>query len=166
MSRKRNHRMNRGTVALRRVGAVVGIVPDDLAKLHRPHTEEAVTQLMNVTQAALIRMLDGNGEMRDLARIGRDVNIAWVRTEQIGGNEDAQAILNGAATAIEEAARLLKKHGRVGLTGPGRLALIQAVDLFREILTASTPKEMAEAENIVVATEKRLREQQGRVASP
>lgn len=163
--RKRNHRMNRETLTLRRVGAVRGIVPDDLARLHRPHTPEAVAELMNATQTALIRMLEGNGEMRDLTRIGRDVNIAWVRTEQIGNNAAAQSILEAAASAIEDGARLLKKHGRVGLTGPGRLALMQAVDLFREILSASTPKEMAQAEDIVVATERRIR-QQAQAAAP
>lgn len=117
--------------------------------LSQPHTEEHVRRLMETTRVALVRLLEGTAEDIHIGRLGIDVNMGWVRAQQIGNAGPLEDIFERAGNALAEAAAIHDRHGRWGLTGPGRLALSEAVDAFEEVLRASSPRQMHEAEERV-----------------
>lgn len=142
MSRKRNHRM--------RARPDVQVVVDPI-RASQLHTEAEFDRLTVPTKLALVRMLEGTGDSEHVGRLGWDINTAWVRVSQIGGdNAEVLARLEAACTALEEAKRIHQQHGRWGLTGPGRLALSEGVDIFYTVLRASSRRQMSDAEDLVI----------------
>lgn len=131
-----------------RAGVVLGVTPDNLAAWNQLHAEEVVVENMNRTRLSLARFLEGAAEDIDLARLGGEVNTCYIAlaASAIDGRELVMQRLEAAATALEEARGIKEKHGRYGLTGPGRLALGEGVDAIELTLRATTPRQMSEAE--------------------
>lgn len=121
----------------------------DVIAISQPHHPAEVARLMVETKAALIRMLEGTAEDRDLARLGTDLNVALVSAQRIGNSAQALEVLAGGAEALAAAQGIKARHGRYGLTGPGRAALSEAIDVFESILAASSPMQMHRAEEEV-----------------
>lgn len=122
----------------------------------QPHGEADVARLMNDTEIALVRMLDGTADDQHVRRLGTDINIGWIRAEQLAPQlanpEEVQGAFERAGAALEESKRIRAAHGRYGLTGPGRQALQDGVDAFEVILRASSPREMHHAEEVLAAS--------------
>lgn len=122
----------------------------------QPHSKEKADELMNVTRTALVRMLDGTAEDRHFMRLGVDVNLAAIRAQQIGATEQVVEVLTAAGEALKEAEGIHERHGRYGLTGLGRQALSDGIDAFEEILRASSPRQMHEAEKALAVALRRM----------
>lgn len=148
MSRKRNHRMRPEVRRHMQAGTIAATFPDQMASWNQLHAEEVVVQNMNLMKASLVRFLEGTAQAADLARLGGEINTCWIALENstIEGRELVQQRLQAAGQALEEAKRLRARHGRLGLTGPGRQALGEGVDAIELALRATTPRQMKEAE--------------------
>lgn len=148
MSRKRNHRMKPRPVVLNQMEVAIWA--------SSPHSPEEVARLMNDTDAALVLLLDGKADDKHIKRLGTDINVGWIRVEQLedklANTEELQACFERAGAAIEECRRVYAKFGRWVLSGPGRHALQDGVDAFRAVLTASSPREMHHAEQVLSAS--------------
>lgn len=116
----------------------------------QPHTEADVARLMSPVDAALVCMLEGTADDKDFARLGTVVNLSAFRIQlrgsEVGNAEDLMAQLLLAGTALEEASGIKARHGRYGLTGPGRQRLQDGVDVYRALIEASSPLQMYRAE--------------------
>jgi hypothetical protein len=110
------------------------------------HTQEAADALMVTTRVALTRMLEGTAEDKHFMRLGVDVNMAFIRANQIGATPEVVQTLTAAGEALKAAEGIFERHGKYGLTGPGRLDLMAGVDVFESILRASSPRQMHDAE--------------------
>jgi len=106
-------------------------------------------RILAIVRTALVRMLDGTAEDKHFATLGSIINIAAVRAETGTNPEQALQVLGEAGQALEEAMRIRNAHGKYGLTGPGRNQLAEGVEAYAEILRASTPRQMHEAEQTV-----------------
>jgi len=125
------------------------------------YSEQKADEVMALVRIALQRMLDGTAEPGHFMRCGSAVNIAAIRAEQIGGNAEAMEILMAAGEALKEAEGIQERHGKYGLTGPGRQRLAVAIDAYEAILRASSPRQMHLAEQELV---RRLNHMQARAA--
>ncbi len=113
-------------------------------------TPEHADGIMKPVRAALQALLDGKAGDTEYTRVGSALNVAAIRTEQIGDNDDAVQVLQAASHAMHECLRIRRAHGRYGLTGPGREAIKEGIDLYETILRGSTPRQMYDAERELV----------------
>lgn len=112
----------------------------------QPYTQQKADEIMEQLRVALQLMLDGGAEQIHFIRLGVAINLAAVRCEQIDGNEQALEVLLGAGEALKAAEGIHERHGRYGLTGPGRHRLMAGIDAYEVILRASSPRQMHLAE--------------------
>lgn len=112
----------------------------------KPYPEADADKLVNVVRVALQLMLDGTAEAVHFMRCGCAINVAAVRAEQIGSNEEAMKSIWEAAEALTDAEGIHARHGKYGLTGPGRGRLAAGIDTYEAILRASSPRQMHLAE--------------------
>ena len=113
---------------------------------HRQMDPDRATQIVNHVRAAYQRMREGNGDGRDYDVLGAALNVAVVRAERIGSG---QPIVDGI-TAAMAALRGADRGERYGFTGPGILSMNCGIDLYEQVLQASTPRQMADATDEVV----------------
>lgn len=143
MSRKRNHRMKPRA-------------RDDVASFrqlsdHQVISEAKGNELMTSTRAALVLLLDGKADEVHIQRLGTDLNVAWIRTEESAGDRALVfEVLSAAGDAINEAIRRHAQHGVYGLAGPEREAIVAGVDAYEVILRASTAIQMERAQRQLV----------------
>jgi hypothetical protein len=111
-------------------------------------------------QGILLRIHDafahlrGGGTHYDLFdRIAVTMNVGLVRSEQIGA--EGVALFKEAQAALMDAARIRQTHGKYGFTGPHLEVLREAVELYTDILRASSPRQMHLAQEEVI---KRIRD--------
>lgn len=100
---------------------------------------------------------------RNFDLLAHALGVAAIRALQINpdqANNPALPILRAGSDALERAIDRYQRIGKWGLDGPGRLALPDAVDVYREILHASSPAQMEKA------TEERIRVLDGRRRAP
>lgn len=109
-------------------------------------TPEHADGIMKPVRAALQALLDGKAGETEYRRVGSALNVATIRAKQIGDNADAVQVLQAASFAMLDCLRIRHAHGRYGLTGPGRLAIQDGIDLYETILRGSTPRQMYDAE--------------------
>lgn len=146
--KKRNHKMRPEVRQHMQRGTIAAANPMDMASWNQLHDEEVVAANMVIFRAAHIRFVEGTADQRDLQKLAVECNVCWIAlgNSKIEGRQEVIDRLMAAGTALEEAADIHRRHGRYGLTGPGRLALGMGVDAIELTLRATTPRQMAEAE--------------------
>jgi len=120
--------------------------PIDAIAASRDTTPEHADSIMRTVRAALQALLDGKAGDTEYRRVGSALNVATVRAGQIGDNDAAVQVLQAASFAMLDCLRIRHAHGRYGLTGPGRQAITDGIDLYETILRGSTPRQMYDAE--------------------
>ena len=95
--------------------------------------------------------LDGTADAADYRRVGGAFNVGAVRAAHIkGNNAPALTIFQAAGQAMGHAERLKEQHGKLGLTGPGRQAVREAMEVYEMLIRESSPRQMYDAENEMV----------------
>ena len=120
--------------------------PIDAIAASQDTTPEHADSIMRPVRAALQALLDGKAGDTEYRRVGSALNVATVRAGQIGDNDAAVQVLQAASFAMLDCLRIKETHGRYGLTGPGRQAITDGIDLYETILRGSTPRQMYDAE--------------------
>lgn len=116
----------------------------------QPFTEAQATGIVNLVRIAWQRLREGTAEADHFIRIGCCINVASVRAEEIGSNTDVLASLAAAGAALVDCQDRRDRLGRYGLTGPGLQAVGAAIDVYEQVLRASSPKQMQLAEREVI----------------
>lgn len=116
-------------------------VLDGLQDLNEDH---AVGILVKV-KAAFERLRNGNGTPMDFTRLECAFEVAAVRAESI--DPLVEETINAGKAALEECDRIWQKHSRFGFTGPGLIAMQDAIELYEGILRQSPPVLMEQAAN-------------------
>lgn len=114
-------------------------VLDGLQDLNEDH---AVGILVKV-KAAFERLRNGNGTPMDFTRLECAFEVAAVRAESI--DPLVEETINAGKSALEECDRIWQKHARFGFTGPGLIAMQDAIELYEGILRQSPPVLMEQA---------------------
>jgi hypothetical protein len=161
--RKRNHKMKvrpASTAAVFRV--LDGSAPYDTGG---PGHREAAERIMVDVRLNLQRLIDGTPGPEDTDPYDAVCNClatAQNRTLQIGGPgaNRAMEVLNDGAQALNRTLERWKKTQRWGFDGPGLVAVRDAIDLYENILWASSPLQMESAQAIrMQQLQERRREQ-------
>lgn len=95
-----------------------------------------------------ILLLDGKADPVHFITLGCAVNVASVRAEKI--SPELVGILAKAGAALTECQGIHDRHGRYGLTGPGRHQVSEGIEAYEAILRESSPKQMQLAEQEVL----------------
>jgi hypothetical protein len=135
MTRKRTRRKHKPGMDLYQVIAASSpFPPGELARI------------MVKVHDAFAHLSAGGADDDLFDRLAGVVNVGAIRTEQIGGSEEALAVFRRAGEALTHADDIRGRHGRYGFTGPGLEAMKDAIALYEEILKASTPLQMHKAQ--------------------
>lgn len=105
--------------------------------------EENYHAIMVMVRTALERLKMGTGEAKDFDRVGGAFNVALVRAESIDFR--AVEVMQAGIEAMEECDRLQQRHRRYGFTGPGLVAVGDAMNLYEDVLRLSPPVLMEQA---------------------
>lgn len=105
--------------------------------------EENYHSIMAMVRMALERLKVGTGNAKDFDRVGAAFNVALVRAESIDFR--AVEVMQAGIEAIEECDRLQQRHRKYGFTGPGLVAVGDAMNLYEDILRLSPPVLMERA---------------------
>ena len=132
----------------RRDGAYTVITPIGACQTYTP---EQAWEIIEPVQVAVQRLLDGTAGDADYKRVGCAFNVGAVRAAHIKGDiAPALAIFQAAGQAMGHAERLKEQHGKLGLTGPGRQAVREAMEVYEMLIRESSPRQMYDAENEMV----------------
>lgn len=125
-----------------------GLHPLDVIAASQPMKADRVQTIMVKIHDAFAHLRSG-GTDRDLFdRVAVCMNVGLVRCEAIG--PEGVDLFKRAQDALMESARICEKHGKFGFTGPGLETIREAVALYAELLAASSPRQMNEAQNEVI----------------
>lgn len=118
----------------------------------RPYAEanpKAASQIMTKTRLCLQRLSDlatPPDDIQDHDVLMHALAVALVRSHEIAGsNNPCKEPLMAGVKALQRASERRERKGRWGLDGPGIQELREAVDIYEEILMASSPKQMQTA---------------------
>lgn len=152
--RKRNHRMKPRPMEVPcPVRAVIGS--------RQPITAAEAQQLVDETRAALRSLLAGTASDKEFSRVAVDVNIGYALASRGRGGDITGDLFARAGHALNEADRMRREHGRYGLGDAAhRISLCEAIDLWEEILRESSPLQVQQAEEAVIAAAKAGRQRQ------
>ena len=132
----------------RRDGTYTVITPIGACQTYTP---EQAWEIIEPVQVAVQRLLDGTADAADYRRVGGAFNVGAVRAAHIkGNNAPALTIFQAAGQAMGHAERLKEQHGKLGLTGPGRQAVREAMEVYEMLIRESSPRQMYDAENEMV----------------
>lgn len=111
--------------------------------------------LLLMVHDALKKLLDHQaqpGETAPFDLLAHAIDVAHVRYMQIDPTTDnpAHDPMLAAKTALLAIRERYRRTGRWGLAGPERAPLIQGIDLYEQVLLASTPAQMMAATKIVM----------------
>ena len=113
----------------------------DAMEEFRPLSPDAAWKIIGPLRCALQRLLDGVGDADDLLHVAMGFNVAWVRVT--GRNDAAMKVFEDAGMGIMDADRRgARNQGRILFTGPERQRVLEAVNLYDEVIRASTPKQL------------------------
>jgi hypothetical protein len=107
-----------------------------------------VTELMMRVHDAFAHLRGGGDDVDLFDRLYIALYVGKVRSASIG--EAGVALFTDALKALIEAEQIKERHGRFGFTGPGLETVREAVALYEELLTLSTPRQMTDAQDEVV----------------
>ena len=142
--RKRNAKFR-----LKRQDGIYTVIAPTAAS--QDYTPEQAWEIIEPVQVAVQRLLDGTADAADYRRVGCAFNVGAVRAAHIkGNNAPALAIFRAAGQAMGHAERLKEQHGKLGLTGPGRQAVREAMEVYEMLIRESSPRQMYDAENEMV----------------
>lgn len=141
--RKRNAKFR-----LKRQDGIYTVIAPTAAS--QDYTPEQAWEIIEPVQVAVQRLLDGTADAGDYKRVGCAFNVAAVRAAQIDGHEPALCIFEAARHAMEHAEQIKQKHGKHGLTGAGREAVREAMEVYEMLIRESSPRQMYDAENVMV----------------
>lgn len=121
-----------------------GLHPLDAITACQPFPEAEVTRILLKVHAAFEHLSSGGSDVDQFDRMAAVLNVGMVRSEGIG--EQGVAVFKAAQAALMECDELLGRHKRFGFTGPGLEAMKEAIALYEDLLRASTPRQMAQAQ--------------------
>lgn len=133
MTRKRTARKHRP-----------GLHPLDAITACQPFPEAEITRILLKVHDAFARLRNGSTDVDMFDRIAAVLNVGMVRCEAIG--QEGVEVFKRAQAALMAADELFGRHKRFGFTGPGLEAMKDAIALYEELLKASTPRQMADAQ--------------------
>lgn len=127
-------------------------------------TKPAATRAELVVQLALQGLLDGkkpSDPERDHDLLAHALGITVIRALQIQPDESNPMlhVLADGTDALKRSIARFEASGAWGMDGPGRLQLVEAVDLYAQVLHLSSPSQMAKA------TEERLKILRGKTSA-
>lgn len=135
MSRKKNHRMRRIPLNASALGNAIAN--------SQPTRHSEVLRIMNMVRISYEKLKAGHGDDNDFGRLAATVNVGMIRAEDI--DPQLVGMFQAAGDALLEAARIQKRHGKYGFTGPDILTMNAALELYQQLLTLSSPNQMASA---------------------
>lgn len=109
----------------------------------KPMRESEVQRIMVLIRLSYEKLKAGHGTDADFSRIAAVINVGLIRAESI--HPELVQDFNSAGTAVLECSRIRQRHGKFGFTGPHILAMNTALDMYGQILAASSPNQMDEA---------------------
>jgi len=121
-----------------------GMHPLDAITANQPFPDAVITQILLKVHDAFAQLRNGTTECDLFDRIAAVLNVGVVRSEAIG--KEGVQVFQAAQAALMECDDLFGRHKRFGFTGPGLEAMKEAIALYEEILRASTPLQMAKAQ--------------------
>jgi hypothetical protein len=107
-----------------------GLHPLDAITACQPFPEAEVTRILIKVHDAFAQLRNGSADVDLFDRMAAVLNVGMVRCEAIG----------------QQGVEVFKRAKRFGFTGPGLVAMRLAIALYEEILRASTPRQMADAQ--------------------
>lgn len=111
-----------------------------------PPAQDEVVRLMNGIRAMYQRARDGVAAEDDLIRLGVVLNTGCVRARSIEGSQPLVDAFQEAGEALIRCEDRMRSRGTCGFDGPGILAMNAAMDLYEQLLTLSSVKQMEDAE--------------------
>lgn len=118
----------------------------------RPYGEanpKAATGIMVKLRLALQRLSDmatPDDDIQDHDELMHALAVALVRSHEIAGSGNpCKEPLMAGVKALQRASERRARKGRWGLDGPGIQELREALDIYEEVLMASSPKQMQTA---------------------
>lgn len=110
---------------------------------HQQTTSQQTTGLMLELYEHFAALKSGDAEPEHFHQLGCSLNTALVRAEGIG--QELVDVMQAAHAAMIECAELHQRHGRFGFTGPGMQAVAEALEVYGQIVSLSTPRQMMAA---------------------
>lgn len=128
-----------------------GMHPLDAITACQPFPEAEITRILLKVDSAFEHLSTGGTDVEQFDRMAAVLNVGLIRCEEIAGSQDPTrsagvALFLRAQAALMEADEKLGRHGKFGFTGPGLEAMRDAIALYGEILKASTPRQMDQAQ--------------------
>jgi hypothetical protein len=121
-----------------------GMHPLDAITASQPFPEAELTRILIKVQDAFMQLRKGSTDPDIFDRLAAVLNVGLVRAESIG--QPAVEVFQAGQRALMECDAIFGRHRKFGFTGPGLLAMQEAVDLYEQILRLSTPLQMAKAQ--------------------
>lgn len=121
-----------------------GLHPLDAITACQPFPEAEITRILLKVHDAFVHLRTGGTDPEMFDRIAAVLNVGMVRSEAIG--QQGVEVFKVAQAALMQVDQFFGTHRRFGFTGPGLEAMKEAIALYEEILRASTPRQMADAQ--------------------
>jgi hypothetical protein len=122
--------------------------PFDAIAASQPMPEDQVTRIMIKIHDSFAHLRSGGTDVDLYDRLAIVMNVGMVRSEEIG--QAGVDVFKAGQLALIDADRFHSTHGRYGFTGRGLEAMREAVALYGEILAASSPLQMHQAQQEVM----------------
>jgi hypothetical protein len=121
-----------------------GLHPLDAITASLPFPDAELTRILVKVHDAFACLRNGSCDVDLFDRMAAVLNVGMVRCEAIG--PEGVEVFKEAQAALMKADELFGANGRFGFTGPGLEAMKTAIELYEQILRASTPRQMADAQ--------------------
>ena len=112
---------------------------------NRQQPEWNADQIMVKIRTAFELLKTGHATDADFDRVAGALNIGLLRAELI--DPLAERTMADGIQAMYGCAGIKERHGKYGFTGPGLLAVTDAINLYEDILRLSTPRQMLDAQD-------------------
>lgn len=122
-----------------------GLHPFDAIAACQPFPASEITRILVKVHDAFAQLRNGSADIDLFDRLAAVLNVGLIRSEGIG--QAGVDVFKRAQAALMEADAIYGRHKHFGFTGPGLEAMKEAIALYEEILKASTPRQMATAQD-------------------
>lgn len=112
---------------------------------NRDQPQDNADAIMLKIRTAYELLKCGQATDEQFDRVASALNVGLCRAELI--DPLAEHTINEGIEAMYGCAGIFERHGRYGFTGPGLLAMNDAIDLYESILRLSTPRQMEDAKD-------------------
>lgn len=107
---------------------------------HQEARPQAVIGLMLELHECFDALKCGSTDRSHFDRLAGSLNTALVLAERIG--QDAVDVILAGHDAMHECAAIFERHGKFGFSGAGIGALVDALDVYGQIVRLSTPRQI------------------------